>query len=49
MLTPLGPFQFSQVVYKDSSNNWQWMDVTPTASSPYHVTIVDNANYTVYR
>lgn len=46
--TQLGPFNFIQVVYKDSSNNWNWNDSTPYADSPYNVDITDNANYRVY-
>lgn len=45
--TQLGPFEFIEVVYKNSSG-WNWMDVTPTADSPYKVKITDNANYKVY-
>lgn len=45
--TELGPFQFIDVVYKDSSG-WNFNNTTPTAQSPYHVEITDNANYKVY-
>ncbi len=46
--TQLGPFEFIEVVYKNSSGTWNWMDVKPTAQSPYHVDITDYANYRVY-
>jgi len=44
----LGPFNFSNVVYKNSSNIWNWNDVTPCAYPPYNVSITDNANYKVF-
>ncbi len=46
--TQLGPFDFIQVVYANSDGEWNWMDETPTATYPFNVTIIDNANYTVY-
>lgn len=49
--TQLGPFQYVQMVYRNESDgqyDWNWNDTTPTAQSPYHVTITDNANFKIY-
>lgn len=45
----MGPFMFSNVKYKNSSNNWVYMDVTPTADYPFSVNIINSHTYRAYR